>query len=79
MIDEDVTIWKKELQEFLNKYKIPTNEELIFRQANENKEIILFITVNRKIDEYYLYKIKNGKSRKSKTSNTVDFKELDGD
>ena len=30
MIDEDVTIWKKELQEFLKKYKIPTNEELIF-------------------------------------------------
>ena len=53
------------------------NEKLLLRQANENHEVVFFVTCNKMIGQYYLYKVKDGKSKKVKTSDTIDFKELE--
>ena len=77
MIEDDINVWKEELKNFLKVYKIPPNERLLLRQANENHEVVFFVTCNKMIGQYYLYKVKDGKSKKVKTSDTIDFEELE--
>lgn len=77
MIEDDINVWKEQLKDFLKVYKIPPNERLLLRQADENHEVVFFVTCNKMIGQYYLYKIKDGKSKKVKTSDTIDFKELE--
>ena len=68
--------WKSELEDFLNLHKIPNDETLVLRQAKET-EVVFFVTYNKRLNEYYLYKIKNNKSKKIKTGEDPDFKELE--
>ena len=77
MIENDISVWKEQLKDFLKVHKLPPNEKLLLRQANENHEVVFFVTCNKMIGQYYLYKIKDGKSKKVKTSDTIDFKELE--
>lgn len=77
MIEDDINVWKEQLKDFLKVYKIPPNERLLLRQADENHEVVFFVTCNKMIGQYYLYKIKDGKSKKVKTSDTIDFKDLE--
>lgn len=72
-----ITDWKKDYLDFIEKHKIPETEELVLRQANEEHEVLFFITYNKRVNEYYLYKVKNGKSKKIKTSDSPEFKELE--
>ena len=72
-----ISNWKEDYLNFIKQHNIPENEELTLRQANIEGEILYFVTYNKRINEYYLYKIKNGKSKKSKTSDNPEFKELE--
>ena len=75
MIENDISVWKEQLKDFLRVHKLPPNEKLLLRKANENHEVIFFVTCNKMIGQYYLYKIKDGKSKKIKTSDTIEIKE----
>ena len=77
MIENDISVWKEQLKDFLKVHKLPLNEKLLLRQANENHEVVFFVTCNKMIGQYYLYKVKDGKSKKVKTSDTIDFEELE--
>lgn len=77
MIENDISVWKEQLKDFLKVHKLPPNEKLLLRQANENHEVVFFVTCNKMIGQYYLYKVKDGKSKKVKTSDTIDFEELE--
>ena len=72
-----ISSWKEDYLNFMKQHKVPENEELTLRQANSEGEVLYFVTYNKRVNEYYLYKIKNGKSKKSKTSDNPQFKELE--
>ena len=72
-----ISKWKEDFLDFIRKYKVPNDEELSLRQANIDGEILFFVTYNKRINEYYLYKIKDGKAKKIKTSDNPTFKELE--
>lgn len=72
-----ISNWKEDYLNFIKQHNIPENEELTLRQANIEGEILYFVTYNKRMNEYYLYKIKNGKSKKLKTSDSPEFKELE--
>ena len=76
-LNDSISAWKEDVQNFISKHKIPDTEELLLRHANSEHEVLFFVTYNKRINEYYLYKIKNGKSKKSKTSDNPQFKELE--
>ena len=77
MIENDISVWKEQLKDFLKVHKLPPNEKLLLRHANENHEVVFFVTCSKMIGQYYLYKVKDGKSKKVKTSDTIDFEELE--
>ena len=74
-----ISNWKEDYLDFIKKHKIPDDEGLCLRQANSDGEILFFVTYNKRImqNEYYLYKIKYGKSEKVKTGDSPVFKELE--
>ncbi len=76
-LNESINNWKEDVQSFISNHKIPDTEELLLRQANEEHEVLFFVTYNKRVNEYYLYKVKNGKSKKTKTSDSPEFKELE--
>lgn len=77
MVNDSINTWREDVQNFISNHKIPETEELVLRQANDEHEVLFFITYNRRVNEYYLYKVKNGKSKKTKTSDSPEFKELE--
>ena len=72
-----ISKWKEDYLDFVKKHKIPDDEELSLRQANIDGEVLFFVTYNKRVNEYYLYKIKDGKAKKTKTSDSPTFKELE--
>lgn len=76
-MDNVISSWKEDYLNFIKKHKIPDNEQLTLRQANIKGEVLYFVTYNKRINEYYLYKIKNGKSKKIKTNDNPQFEELE--
>ena len=72
-----ISSWKEDYLKFVETHKIPDNEELTLRQASSDGEVLFFVTYNKRVNEYYLYKVKNGKSKKTKTSDSPEFKELE--
>ena len=77
MMNDSINTWREDVQNFIFNHKIPETEELVLRQANEEHEVLFFVTYNKRVNEYYLYKVKNEKSKKTKTSDSPEFKELE--
>ena len=79
-MSEKINDWKNQLKSFIDLYNIPDDEELTLRQADSDGEVLFFVTYNKRYmdNEYYLYKIKDGKAKKIKKGESPDFKELGG-
>lgn len=77
VLNDSISVWKEDVKNFILKHNIPDAEELLLRHANLEHEVLFFVTYNKRVDKYYLYEIKNGKSKKIKTRDNPNFKELE--